>query len=297
MTPRDTFWEQIEIRMENDSRIIVLAGDMGAPKLDNIRRRFPHRFRNCGCSEQAMVDMAVGWALEEYWPICYGIAPFVTSRCYEQIKMAAVMGANVTIVGVGAGLGYADAGPTHHAVDDYNIMRIIPGMTVFTPTSQSMTLFCARQVGNGLTYIRLDREYLPEIHHDRALYAGMDITKKFDTGVWVHHPGKRYIIAHGYMVHRALQVAEKLDWGVIELFRTPWEDKALWDVWEANPCILEEGYFAGGLRSAILERYGTIGGVRGVGIHDVTGWGTRQDMHMKLQLGEEDLISWLSGLD
>lgn len=289
MTPRDVFWTVIEERMNNDSRYIILTGDMGAPALDNIRRRFPHRFRNCGCSEQAMVDIAVGWALEGYWPIIFGITPFVTSRCYEQIKMAAIMGVSVAIVGVGAGLGYADAGPTHHGADDYNIMRIIPGMTVYTPSSTSMVKYCARQVGKGLVYIRLDREELPEIHYNPITLDSIpDIDELFKEGIWVHRKGKRYIISHGYMVHRALKVAEKFGWGVVEIFRHPWDDTVLFG---DDFCVLEENYSAGGLWSAVLEK------INQTEKDCITSWGTREELHKRLKMGEGDIEVWLQESD
>lgn len=287
MTQRDAFWGQVEDRMGVDNRCIVLTGDMGAPALDNIRRRFPHRFVNCGCREQAMVDIAVGMALEGLWPVVYGIVPFVTSRCYEQIKMAAVMGVHLTIVGVGAGLGYADAGPTHHGMDDYNIMRIIPRITVYTVSSNSMAKYCARQMCKGLVYVRLDRDTLPEIHYAPLPGVVPDMDREFATGVWVHRKGTRYIIAHGYMVHTALKVAEQAGYGVIEIFRHPWDDVIPFG---EHYVVMEENYSRGGLWSAVLEQEAYMAS------NKIIGWGTRGGLHKELCIDEKGALEWLIGL-
>ena len=40
---------------------------------------------------------------------------------------------NVKIVGRNAGMTYSDLGATHQSLDDFAIMRMIPGMTVLAP--------------------------------------------------------------------------------------------------------------------------------------------------------------------
>ena len=54
--------------------------------LEPIEKAFPDRFLNVGISEQHMVGMAAGLALEGKRPICYSIASFVSMRAYEQIR-------------------------------------------------------------------------------------------------------------------------------------------------------------------------------------------------------------------
>jgi len=81
-----------------------------------------------------MMSVAAGMALSGLRPVVYTIAPFTTTRCFEQIRVGACYhGAPVIIVGTGAGLSYAELGPTHHSLEDMAILRTLPGMTVLAP--------------------------------------------------------------------------------------------------------------------------------------------------------------------
>ena len=72
------------------------------------------------------MGVATGLALTGYRPFAYTIAPFVTTRCLEQIRTdACYHEAPVTIVAVGAGLAYAGLGPTHHSCEDIAFLRAL----------------------------------------------------------------------------------------------------------------------------------------------------------------------------
>ena len=61
-------------------------------------------------------------------PFAYSIAPFVTSRAHDQVRVdVACAAANVKLVGVGSGVSYGTLGPTHHAIDDLALIRVLPG--------------------------------------------------------------------------------------------------------------------------------------------------------------------------
>ena len=63
------------------------------------------------------------------------MAPFINSRCYEQIKCSiSAMDLNVNLIAVGVGIGYADAGPTHYSTEDICIMKVFPNITIYTPS-------------------------------------------------------------------------------------------------------------------------------------------------------------------
>lgn len=71
--------------MNEDDRIVLLTGDLGYKMFDTHRSKYPDRFYNCGASEQAMVDIAIGLALNGKTPIVYSITPFLVLRTYESI--------------------------------------------------------------------------------------------------------------------------------------------------------------------------------------------------------------------
>ena len=127
---RDAFFNQLYEIAAQDRNVVLLTADMGAMAIDRFRRELPDQFINVGVAEQNMVSVAAGMALCKKKVFIYAIAPFVTMRCYEQIKVdISGMCLPVTIVGAGPGIAYDFDGPTHHAVQDMAIMRALPNMT------------------------------------------------------------------------------------------------------------------------------------------------------------------------
>lgn len=112
---------------------------------------------NVGICEANMINVAGGLAVTKKIPVCYTIAPFATSRCFEQIKMACYNKLPIKIVGVGAGLTYSHEGPTHHALDDITIMSSLPNMYVYSPCSGEEAALITQEIVNNCkpSYIRL----------------------------------------------------------------------------------------------------------------------------------------------
>jgi transketolase len=252
---RDAFWNKLHDLARDDRDIVIVAADMGAPALDRFRRDFPGQFINVGIAEQNAIEVAAGLALGGKKPFAYAIAPFITLRCYEQIKVdLAGMNLPVTVVGVGAGFSYEDSGPTHHTVEDLSIMRILPNMTVNNISDSVMAsafaeISCGRKSPN---YVRLDRQVLPDIYK-----PGTD----FSAGLMRLRPGRDLLmVATGNMVHHALQVADNLkrksvDCGVIDLYTLPINEELFLQEAEGAKRIvtIEEHTIPGGMGSAVCE--------------------------------------------
>ena len=64
------------------------------------------------------------------------------------------------IVGVGAGIDYANNGPSHHGLDDVGVLRVQPGMTVIAPAdpAQTRTALAATYGLPGPIYYRLSKD-------------------------------------------------------------------------------------------------------------------------------------------
>ena len=123
---RDIFIKEITKKMEIDKKIYFLSADFGAAALDELRAKFPKNFIHCGISEQAMLDIATGLALEKNKVFVYAMAPFLSLRAIEQVKCGpGLMKLPICMISVGIGLGYADAGPTHYANEDFSCFRSI----------------------------------------------------------------------------------------------------------------------------------------------------------------------------
>lgn len=253
---RDAFFDELYPIAMKDKNIIVISADMGAPSLDKYRENLAEQYVNVGIAEQNMVNVATGLALEGKKVFVYAIMPFATLRCYEIIKVnLSLMNIPVTIIGVGAGFSYDDSGPTHHSTEDIAVMRALPNMVVLSPSDSIMAARFARMSCYMLTpnYVRLDREVLPLLYKPDADFAdGLAVLK---TGNDV------CIIATGNMVHRAIEVSDKLkdhaiNAGVIDLYRIkPINQKLLLASLEKAKWVvtLEEHLLIGGLGSAVLE--------------------------------------------
>ena len=147
--------------VKNDSKSVVMVGDISHFLLRETEQVAPDRFYNIGICEQSMVGIASGMAIEGMRPIIHTIAPFLVERAFEQIKNdIGYQNTEVTIVTVGGTYDYSDLGCTHHCYGDIAMMRLIPNMQVFEPsTPQEFRTLFEKTWGNGLPkYFRLSKE-------------------------------------------------------------------------------------------------------------------------------------------
>lgn len=220
---RDAFLDRICRAMAEDDDIFFISADFGSPVLDRIREQFPQRFANVGIAEQNLINVSAGLALEGYKVFAYAIAPFITMRCYEQIRvnlalLSVVRPLNVNLIGVGAGYSYVVSGPTHQCYEDLSIMRALPNVGIYSPSDHvtAAALFNRCLENTGPKYLRFDAQVLPVLYES----APPDM----DLGFSVHRSGGDVcFVATGYMVHTALKVADQLaaagiSVGVIDLF-------------------------------------------------------------------------------
>lgn len=141
-----------------DDRVVILLGDIGHFLFNAFQQQYPTRFFNMGICENTLVSVAAGLSSQGFHPFVHTIAPFITERCLEQIKLDLAynqLGAN--IVTTGASFDYAWDGATHHCYTDLAILRLIPGLEVLQPGSPSelKTLLISQYANGKPTYFRL----------------------------------------------------------------------------------------------------------------------------------------------
>lgn len=162
---RNTFVNTLRRIALEDENIYLITGDLGFSIFEGYQKDLPKRFLNAGVAEQNMIGVAAGLALSGKTVVVYSIIPFTTMRCFEQIRNDLCMQRlNVKIVGIGAGLHYGVSGCTHHALEDINIFRGLPQVTIFSPstrfeTEKAVTLALKT---DGVCYIRLSSINYPE---------------------------------------------------------------------------------------------------------------------------------------
>lgn len=164
---RNAFADEMTKLARQDSRVVLLSGDIGNKLFDKFKAVDERRFYNCGVAEANMMGVAAGMALSGLRPVVYTITPFTTTRCFEQIRVdACYHKAPVVIVGTGSGLSYAELGPTHHSLEDMAILRTLPGMRVMAPcdTAELRLALQAALHEDGPVYIRIGKKGEPAIH-------------------------------------------------------------------------------------------------------------------------------------
>jgi transketolase len=126
---------------------------------------FPGRAIEIGIAEQNLIGIGAGLALAGKMPWVIGMNPFVTMRCFEQIRTDLGYGCrNVKVIGgYGGGIGYGGWGCTHHAMEEIALMRLIPTMTVFFPADSYETEQATRAAAaiDGPCFISLAGGELP----------------------------------------------------------------------------------------------------------------------------------------
>ncbi len=131
---RRQFVSTTERLLDEDSRFVVLLGDIGVFAFRHAFKKHPERVINIGILEQATVSFAAGLAKEGFIPLFHSIAPFVVERAFEQIKVDfgyQELGGN--FVSVGGSYDYAALGCTHHCPGDVSLMQSVPGMEIIVP--------------------------------------------------------------------------------------------------------------------------------------------------------------------
>lgn len=302
---RDVFIEEVCARMLQNPGIFFLTADFGSPKLDKIKEKFKDRFINVGIAEQNMVNISTGLALEGFTVYAYAIAPFLTMRAYEQIRVnlslhSQLKEININLIGVGAGLSYDVSGPTHHCLEDLAIIRTLPNLVVFSPSDW---VLARKFVDYSLAvkkpkYIRFDGKPLPQIYSKEKII-------NFSNGFHEIKKGKKLcIISTGYMTQKAIKIAEILaardiNIGIIDVFLlAPINEKLLFSALKKYKCILtlEEGFIGKGgldsLVSGLLHKKDSHLALRSMGFGDayVFDVGQREYLHKINGLGPENII-------
>jgi len=155
---RGKFVDLLYKEMEKDEKIVIIIGDVGFGFFDELIEQFPKRVINPGASEQLMMGMASGMAMEGYVPIVYSITPFILFRPFEFIRnYLNHEKIPVKIVGVGRDEDYGTLGFTHYASDDIIIENSFSNIKIFKPETEEdldVNLFLSHK---GPAYLNLKR--------------------------------------------------------------------------------------------------------------------------------------------
>lgn len=268
----------VELGKEHDDLIVLDADLAGATKTGMFKKAFPERHWDIGIAEANMTGIAAGVAACGKVPFISSFAMFAAGRAYEQVRNSiGYPKLNVKIGATHGGISVGEDGATHQCLEDFALMRVIPGMVVVSPSDdiEAKAMVAAAYEHQGPVYMRFGRLAVPVIN-DRPDY-------KFELGKGiVLREGKDLtIIANGLCVAPALEAAEKLaadgiDAKVINIhtIKPLDEDLVVAAAKETGKVItVEEHSIIGGLGGAVCECLAEKAPVpvKRIGIHDVFG--------------------------
>jgi transketolase len=198
--------------------IVVLEADLSKSTMSALfKEAFPDRFFEMGIAEQNMTSTAAGFALAGKIPFTGTFAVFAAGRAYDQIRCSvAIPQANVKIVGSSCGLSDFGDGKTHQSVEDGNIIRTIPNMTVLNPCDAVELKKMVKEVirYRGPVYIRINRNDLPVYTAPEGEYQIGKMYPVYGGGEAPVRGGPSSaevcVFATGVMVSKAVEAAERL---------------------------------------------------------------------------------------
>jgi transketolase len=176
--------------------------------LSALATEFPERAVEIGIAEQNLIGVAAGLAARGKTPFAIGMNPFVTMRCFEQIRTDVGYGCrNVKVIGgYGGGIAYAGWGCTHHAMEEMALMRLVPTMTVVMPADEYETEMATRAAAatEGPFYISLSGA--------KMAFMPPEAGRTFEVGkaVRLREGGDVTIVAVGPTLPDAMKAAEML---------------------------------------------------------------------------------------
>ena len=187
---------------------VVLDADLAAAtKTGTFKKKFPERFFDCGIAEGNMMSVAAGLATAGKTVFASSFAMFAAGRAFEQVRNSICYPhLNVKIGATHAGITVGEDGATHQCIEDFALMRSIPGMTVINPADdvEAKAAVEAAIHFNGPVYMRFGRFAVPVLN-DKANYK-FEIGK----GICMRDGSDLTIVATGMMVSMALEAAKIL---------------------------------------------------------------------------------------
>lgn len=194
---------------EKYPELIVMDADLsGATMTNGFAKAYPQRFLNMGIAEGNMAGVAAGLAACGKKLFINSFAMFSAGRAWEQVRNSICYpGLNVKIVGSHGGLSVGEDGATHQCIEDFGLMRVIPGMMVLCPCDGNEMREAVKALieYEGPAYMRLGRLAVETVTDSIEGY-------KFELGKGIEllDGNDVTVIAVGMMVQEALKAAELL---------------------------------------------------------------------------------------
>jgi transketolase len=163
---RKAYGDALVVLGARDARVVALDAEVSNSTYANeFARAYPERYFEMFIAEQQLVAAATGLSVRGYRPFASTFAAFFT-RAHDFIRMAAVSGADLRLVGSHAGVEIGADGPSQMALEDLAMMRAVHGSTVLYPSdaTSAAALVEAMASTEGIAYMRTTRGAYPVLY-------------------------------------------------------------------------------------------------------------------------------------
>jgi transketolase len=266
---RRQFRDTILDLARNDDSLVLIFGDVSVYLFKEFHDRYPDRFYNMGICENTLISVAAGLSSQGFVPFVHTIAPFLTERSYEQIKLDFCYNHFPgNIVTCGASFDYAWDGATHHCYTDLAILRLLPNMEVLQPgsTRELDVLLRQRYNSDTVTYYRLS-----DYPHD------VDLPVEFGKGVVIKDAGaKLTVMTAGPVLGNVLEACQDLQVNLVYFHSIKPIDEQIIQRFRHTKIVVIHDAF--GLHEAICQIPGVSAAFHGLGDYFCCWYGTLQQI-------------------
>ena len=202
---RDVFGDTLVSCGKKNKKLVAVSCDLKeATRLSKFFNAFPERSFEVGIAEANAIGIASGLALSGFRPVISSFGAFITGKNVEIRTSISYNNAPVIIIGTHGGLIGPD-GATQSGLQDIAIMRTIPNMQVFQPSSPNQTKSIIEYVceTNDMVYVRVARNKVPEIYNNTYKF------KPYSSHIVL--PGEDItIFSSGPILHSCIKAAKEL---------------------------------------------------------------------------------------
>ncbi|MEQ8148170.1 transketolase [Streptomyces sp. OP7] len=258
---RNAFGEALAALGTARGDVVALDGEVGdSTRLEFFAKEHSERYIECYIAEQQMVAASVGVAARGWTPYASTFAAFLT-RAHDFVRMAAISGSGLNLVGSHAGVAIGQDGPSQMGLEDLAMMRAVHGSTVLYPcdANQTARLVAAMADLDGIRYLRTSRGESPVLYgpDEEFPVGGSKVLRSSEDD-------RLTLVAAGVTVPEALAAADALaDEGiavrVVDLYSVkPVDRETLRTAAEETGCLVtvEDHHPEGGLGDAVAEAFG-----------------------------------------
>jgi len=149
-----------------DPLVVALDGEVSNSTFaEEFKKAYPQRYFEMFIAEQQLVAAATGLAVRGYRPFASTFAAFLT-RAYDFIRMGAISGVDVRLVGSHAGIEIGADGPSQMGLEDLAMFRAVQNSTVLYPSDGTSTVALINAMANtrGISYLRTTRGAYPVLY-------------------------------------------------------------------------------------------------------------------------------------